>query len=312
MEMCARCKKRVAVVFITRLEGDKTINEGICIKCAKELGIKPVNDILQNMGLSDEDLDRMGMELDDMLDSSEDNAGEDGESDGSLPEPADGSQPMGKTPPLDLGRLFGNLGIGNVFGRLGGVDPRFAAGQGQTSEKGGKGKAAKGRKFLGMYCTDLTARARDGKLDRIVGRERELARMMQILCRRQKNNPCLIGEPGVGKTAIAEALAERIAEGNVPIRLKNKEIHLVDLTALVAGTQFRGQFESRIKGLIEETKALGNIILVIDEVHCMSQWGHDFRPDYKELGVIRRSLFNDVPLMALTATATAMVKKVGV
>ena len=269
MEMCARCKKRVAVVFITRLEGDKTINEGICIKCAKELGIKPVNDILQNMGLSDEDLDRMDMELDDMLDASEDNPGEDGEGDNSLPEPADGSQPMGKTPPLDLGRLFGNLGVGNVFGRLGGVDPRFAPGQGQTSEKGGKGKAAKGRKFLGMYCTDLTARARDGKLDRIVGRERELARMMQILCRRQKNNPCLIGEPGVGKTAIAEALAERIAEGNVPVRLKNKEIHLVDLTALVAGTQFRGQFESRIKGLIEETKALGNIILVIDEVHSI-------------------------------------------
>ena len=273
MEMCARCKKRVAVVFITRLEGDKTINEGICIKCAKELGIKPVNDILQNMGLSDEDLDRMDMELDDMLDASEDNAGEDGESDGSLPEPADGSQPMGKTPPLDLGRLFGNLGIGNVFGRLGGVDPRFAAGQRQTSEKGGKGKAAKGRKFLGMYCTDLTAKAKNGGIDRIVGRDRELARVMQILCRRQKNNPCLIGEPGVGKTAVAEALAIKIAAGDVPFRLRGKEVHLVDMTAIVAGTQFRGQFETRMKGLIDEVKSLGNIILVIDEVHTIASAG---------------------------------------
>ncbi len=269
MEMCARCKKRVAVVFITRLDGDKTINEGICIKCAKELGIKPVNDILQNMGLSDEDLDRMDMEMNDMLEASAadgENPDDDDDGVGSDMSVSDGNAPMGKTPPLDIGKFLGNMG--GLFGKLGGADPRFSGNQGQ-SEAVKKGKEQKKRKFLEMYCTDLTRSAREGKLDHIVGRERELSRMMQILCRRQKNNPCLIGEPGVGKTAIAEALAEKIAEGNVPARLKNKEIHLVDLTSLVAGTQFRGQFESRIKGLIEETKALGNIILVIDEVHSI-------------------------------------------
>lgn len=265
MEMCVRCKKRVAVVFITRLDGDKTINEGICIKCAKELGIKPVNDILQNMGLSDEDLDRMDMELDDMLEASDT-----GDDDSRAVEAVDNENaPMGKTPPLDFGKMLGNLGLGGIFGKLSGVDPRFAQNNGQNQQKPKKDKAQKGRKFLEMYCTDLTKSAREGKLDRIVGRERELARMMQILCRRQKNNPCLIGEPGVGKTAIAEALAQKISSGDVPQRLIGKEIHLVDLTALVAGTQFRGQFESRIKGLIEETKALGNIILVIDEVHSI-------------------------------------------
>lgn len=265
MEMCVRCKKRVAVVFITRLDGDKTINEGICIKCAKELGIKPVNDILQNMGLSDEDLDRMDMELDDMLEASDT-----GDNESHAVEAVDNENaPMGKTPPLDFGKMLGNLGLGGIFGRLGGVDPRFAQNNGQNQQKPKKDKTQKGRKFLEMYCTDLTKSAREGKLDRIVGRERELARMMQILCRRQKNNPCLIGEPGVGKTAIAEALAQKISTGDVPQRLIGKEIHLVDLTALVAGTQFRGQFESRIKGLIEETKALGNIILVIDEVHSI-------------------------------------------
>ena len=265
MEMCVRCKKRVAVVFITRLDGDKTINEGICIKCAKELGIKPVNDILQNMGLSDEDLDRMDMELDDMLEASDT-----GDDESHAVEAVDNENaPMGKTPPLDFGKMLGNLGLGGIFGRLGGVDPRFAQNNGQNQQKPKKDKTQKGRKFLEMYCTDLTKSAREGKLDRIVGRERELARMMQILCRRQKNNPCLIGEPGVGKTAIAEALAQKISTGDVPQRLIGKEIHLVDLTALVAGTQFRGQFESRIKGLIEETKALGNIILVIDEVHSI-------------------------------------------
>lgn len=269
MEMCVRCKKRVAVVFITRLDGDKTINEGICIKCAKELGIKPVNDILQNMGLSDEDLDRMDMELDDMLEASQIGDDQDDGSSRELEPSGRDNAPMGKTPPIDFGKMLGNLGIGGIIGRMGGGDPRFSqnGGQNQQRQKGDKGQ--KGRKFLEMYCTDLTKNAREGKLDRIVGRDQELSRMMQILCRRQKNNPCLIGEPGVGKTAIAEALAQKIASGDVPARLLGKEIHLVDLTALVAGTQFRGQFESRIKGLIEETKALGNIILVIDEVHSI-------------------------------------------
>ena len=252
MELCARCKKRVAMVYITRIDGDKTTNEGICIKCAKELGIKPVNDIIQNMGISEEDLDKMEMEAEDIM--------------GDEPiESKDSDAPIGQTPPMDFRKIFGSMGFplpnsGNEQEQSGKNAPR-------------KGKQAKNdqknRKFLDMYCTNITADARAGKLDRIVGRERELERLMQILCRRQKNNPCLIGEPGVGKTAIAEALAQRIVEGNVPYKLQNKEVELVDLTALVAGTQFRGQFESRIKGLIEEVKALGNIILVIDEVHSI-------------------------------------------
>ena len=251
MELCARCKKRVAMIYITRIEGEKTLNEGICIKCAKELGIKPVNDIIENMGISEEDLDRMEMEAEDMM-----NLQQLGEEDSS-------DTPMGKTPPMDLSKIFGDMGIGM----------RASASDNAKGAKGAKGKNAKNnaksKKFLETYCTDITAQARAGRLDRIVGRERELSRLMQILCRRQKNNPCLIGEPGVGKTAIAEALAQRIVEGNAPYKLLNKEVHLVDLTALVAGTQFRGQFESRIKGLIEEVKALGNIILVIDEVHSI-------------------------------------------
>ncbi len=237
------------MIYITRIEGDKTLNEGICIKCAKELGIKPVNDIIENMGISEEDLERMEMEAEDMMSlQSTDNDSEDSDA------------PIGKTPPMDFRKLFGNMGMGMGMP----TDKTDAPKQGK-----GKSKAGKSRKFLDMYCSDITAKARAGKLDRIVGRERELGRLMQILCRRQKNNPCLIGEPGVGKTAIAEALAQKIVEGNVPYKLLSKEVHLVDLTALVAGTQFRGQFESRIKGLIEEVKALGNIILVIDEVHSI-------------------------------------------
>ena len=251
MELCARCKKRVAMIYITRIDGEKTVNEGICIKCAKDLGIKPVNDIIENMGISEEDLDRMEMEAEDMmsLQSSDDRS--------------DTDAPVGQTPPMDFRKLFGGMGLP--------FSPEESkSGKNSSSSKGKKGKSeSKGRKFLDMYCTDVTARARAGQLDRIVGRERELGRLMQILCRRQKNNPCLIGEPGVGKTAIAEALAQKIVEGNVPFKLSNKEVHLVDLTALVAGTQFRGQFEARIKGLIEEVKALGNIILVIDEVHSI-------------------------------------------
>ncbi len=252
MEMCARCKKRVAVIFISRIDGNKSVNEGICIKCAKELGIKPVNDIIKNMGLSDEDLDRMDGEMENLMEMMPADEEDEVES------------PQGKTPPIDFRKLFGGLGLPGMPGMPGMPSP-----EGDVPPRGKKGKSPKGKKFLSQYCTDLTADAREGKLDRIVGRERELNRMMQILCRRQKNNPCLIGEPGVGKTAIAEALAQKIAAGEAPYQLQNKEIHLVDLTSLVAGTQFRGQFESRIKGLIEEVKALGNIILVIDEVHSI-------------------------------------------
>ncbi len=256
MEMCARCKKRVAVIFITRIDGNNTVNEGICIKCAKELGIKPVNDIIQHMGLSDDDLERMDGEMENLMSNLP----------AEIEEGDEEQSPMGKTPPIDFRKLFGSMGLpGFPTGNL----PERGEERGSGAGEPKKSKAPKGKKFLSQYCTDLTADARAGKLDRIVGRERELNRMMQILCRRQKNNPCLIGEPGVGKTAIAEALAQKIAAGDAPHQLQNKEIHLVDLTALVAGTQFRGQFESRIKGLIEEVKTLGNIILVIDEVHSI-------------------------------------------
>ena len=245
MQMCARCRRRVAVVFITRMDKDGTVNEGLCLNCARELGIKPVNDMLEKIGVSEEDLERMSDDLRSALESAEE--GEDAGEDGGAPA-------------IDLPKLFQNLGF--PMQQKGGEakEPRKKA---PRSEK----QKNDNRKFLNTYCKNLTAAAQEGKLDKIVGRERELDRVIQILCRRQKNNPCLIGEPGVGKTAIAEALALRIVAGEVPYRLKNTEIYLVDLTALVAGTQFRGQFESRILGLLSEVRAAGNIILVIDEVH---------------------------------------------
>ena len=244
MEMCARCHKRMAVVFITRLENGESKNEGICLKCAKELGIKPIDDILKKMGISTEEFDQMTDDVDGFMQEMIPEEGADS--------PAADS---GGAPAIDFNKLLrGNLGGAP------GTGPRRGAKQGETQ------KPPK-RKFLDTYCQNITAKAREGKLDRIVGRERELARVIQILCRRQKNNPCLIGEPGVGKTAIAEALAQKIAVGEVPYRLKEAEVYLVDLTALVAGTQFRGQFESRILGLLKEVKEAGNVILVIDEVH---------------------------------------------
>ena len=249
MQLCSRCHKRMAVVFITHLVDGKQVNEGICIKCAKELGIAPVNDMIEKMGLGEEDLERMEMEMEDMLEASGD-MDVDGDADST-----------GRTPPLDFKKIFG----GAIPPSNPAAPSQKAQGKGNRSEKNKNPE----KKFLGLYCLDLTERARQGKLDNIIGRDRELARLTQILCRRQKNNPCLIGEPGVGKTAIAEALAQKIVHGEVPFKLKEKEVHLVDMTALVAGTQFRGQFESRMKGLINEVKALGNIILVIDEVHSI-------------------------------------------
>ena len=246
MQMCARCHKRVAVVFITRLENNQTINEGLCLQCARELGIKPVNDMLEKMGISEEDFDRMSEDMRNIFDNLPDavsDTSEDGED--------------GGAPAIDIPKLFQGL-------KMQSMDNAKKAANGET---GKKGKKNPDKKFLTTYCHNLTERARQGKLDNIVGRKRELDRVIQILCRRQKNNPCLIGEPGVGKTAIAEALAIKIVSGDVPYKLKNAEIYLVDLTALVAGTQFRGQFESRVLGLISEVKADGNIILVIDEVH---------------------------------------------
>ena len=241
MELCARCHKRYAVVYIQRIENNETKSEGICLKCAKELGIKPINDMMSKMGINEEDLDRLDDEMEGLIASGD-----------FTPDEEDSE---GRAPAVDFSKIFGGFGS----------SPKQ---EDAKREKGKKAKEPK-RKYLGEYCQDLTQKAKNGELDRIIGRDRELGRLIQILCRRQKNNPCLIGEPGVGKTAIAEALAQRIAAGQVPYKLKDKEVHLVDLTSLVAGTQFRGQFEQRIKGLINEVKKLGNIILVIDEVHSI-------------------------------------------
>ena len=248
MQMCARCKKRLAVVFITRMENNQTVNEGLCLRCARELGIKPVSDMLGKMGLDDDAIERMNSEMNDVVESLSDASGDDGED--------------GGAPAVDIPKIFQNLGFP--------MPQRKKAEEGKQNEKA---KREPKRKFLSTYCQNLTERAKQGKIDRIVGRDRELSRVIQILCRRQKNNPCLIGEPGVGKTAIAEALAVKIADGEVPARLAGCEVWLVDLTALVAGTQFRGQFESRILGLINEVKEAGNVILVIDEVHNIAGAG---------------------------------------
>lgn len=246
--LCARCKKRPAMFFVTKVEGDKTTQEGLCIKCALEMNIGPVKQIMQSMGISEDELDDVSEQFEAMF-------GEDG-----------GFEPGGA----------GTMPFLQNFAAMNGDNSAS-----QTSEeeaapekkkrwgKKNKGEGERKRKFLDQYCTDLTAKARAGRIDRIIGRDNEIYRAIQILCRRTKNNPCLIGEPGVGKTAIAEGLALRIAAGDVPAKLKDKEIHLLDLTALVAGTQFRGQFESRIKGLIDEVKSEGNIILFIDEVHSL-------------------------------------------
>ncbi len=222
---------------MTRIENGNTINEGLCLKCAKELGIKPVDDILNKMGVSSEDLDRMDEEMGSIMEGISD-----------FPTMA-GDENNANAPAVDFAKLFGGNG---------------AEKKQQRKEEKKKDKA---RNYLSNYCLNLTERAKQGKLDKVIGRDREIERVIQILNRRQKNNPCLIGEPGVGKTAIAEALAQRIAAKEVPYKLQDKEVYLLDLTALVAGTQFRGQFEGRVKGLIDEVKTLGNIILVIDEVH---------------------------------------------
>lgn len=245
--LCSRCKKNPAVFFISKVDGDKTSNEGLCIKCAMELNIGPVKQIMENMGITEDDIDDVSAQMEQMMESMGDDGFEFGGA-GTFPfmQGFMGSQPGAE-----------NLTDGTKNDKK----------EDKKSKKKKQGTKNDKRKFLGLYCTDLTERARENKLDRIIGREQEIARTVQILCRRTKNNPCLIGEPGVGKTAIAEGLAQRIAEGTVPAKLADKEIHLLDLTALVAGTQFRGQFESRIKGLVEEVKNEGNIILFIDEVH---------------------------------------------
>ena len=244
MPMCSRCKKNIAVVFITKIEGpDKTTQEGLCLKCARELGVKPLDNIMEQMGITEDDLEALSGEIGSLSDLNDlVTAGSDG-SDENAPHETD---PMTTS-----------------------TSPARPAQEGaQSGDKRGRAQRDdKKRKYLNNYCENLTRKAAEGRIDHIVGRDRETDRVIQILNRRQKNNPCLIGEPGVGKTAVAEGLAVRINEGRIPFKMRNKEVHLLDLTALVAGTQFRGQFESRMKGLIDEVKKIGNIILVIDEVH---------------------------------------------
>ena len=259
--LCSRCKKNLAVVFITKIDGGKTVNEGLCLKCAKEMGIKPVDDMIERMGLSEDDLENLNGEMTEAMNGLESllSQGHDAE-DGSEDDEADSQT---ATFPF-LNKLFGAAGQGQDNTPAVPEPEKTESRQRSGDKPNSKNKK---HKFLDTYCQNLTQKARDGKLDRIIGREEETERVIQILNRRQKNNPCLIGEPGVGKTAIAEGLAQKIADKDVPYKLQNKEVYLMDLTALVAGTQFRGQFESRMKGLIEEVKKLGNIILVIDEVH---------------------------------------------
>ena len=255
--LCSRCHKNVAVIFISKLEGGETKNEGLCLKCARELGIKPIDDMMKKMGISDEDLDNLTNEMMSAFGGAEGMEGLLAQPDGGGDEQDDGRT---ATFPF-LSQLFGGGPA------AGGSGPSGEPPKGEKSAANGKGERPPKRKFLENYCISLTKKAQAGQLDRLIGRDRELERVIQILNRRQKNNPCLIGEPGVGKTAIAEGLAMKIAKGDVPYKLQDKEVYLLDLTALVAGTQFRGQFESRMKGLIEEIRKLGNIILVIDEVH---------------------------------------------
>jgi len=250
-KLCTKCKKNIAVVFITKVENGVTLNEGYCIKCARSLGIPQIDAAVKQMGFSDEDLDSLSDEMSNMFGQME-GSGEEDEADSQT-----------ATFPL----------LNQLFGSMGGKAPESEENLPAKVEETPKGKESpksnktKKHKFLDSYCMNLTGRAREGKLDKVIGRDVETERVVQILNRRQKNNPCLIGEPGVGKTAIAEGLAQRIVAGDVPYKLRDKEVFLLDLTALVAGTQFRGQFESRMKSLIAEIKACGNIILVIDEVH---------------------------------------------
>ena len=250
MPMCSRCKKNIAVVFITKIEGpDKTTQEGLCLKCARELGVKPLDNIMEQMGITEDDLEALSGEIGSLADLNDlVTAGSDG-SDEDAPHETDPlANPPAPSSPLP-------------------PQSPLRPSEGPRTRTQAPPRDDKKRKYLNNYCENLTRKAAEGRIDHIVGRDRETDRVIQILNRRQKNNPCLIGEPGVGKTAVAEGLAVRINEGRIPFKMRNKEVHLLDLTALVAGTQFRGQFESRMKGLIDEVKKLGNIILVIDEVH---------------------------------------------
>mgnify|MGYP004557648179 FL=1 len=257
--VCIRCQKRPAIIFVQRMENGQMKNEGYCLHCARELHIKPVEDLMKQFGMSDEDMDNMEDRMENMMQ-----------------ELGDSGDPFSMM--MNMGRPQGEEGDEDLMPGSSATFPLSMNGGTQEAPKGDKKNAKNGkkpprRKFLDTYCEDLTRKAREGRLDDIIGRDREIYRTIQILSRRQKNNPCLIGEAGVGKTAIAEGIAERIAKGQVPAGLKDKEIYLLDLTSLVAGTQFRGQFEQRVKGLLSEVKAAGNVILFIDEIHTITSAG---------------------------------------
>ena len=275
MKLCSKCKKRPAVVFLSDVTNPNAEPNGLCLVCAKELGIKPVDDMLKKMNISDEDIEQMSEQFMDIM---------------SLNEEMDDAElnedtfDLGTAPTMPfLNKIFGNFG-GNA-----GSDETKSAEKGEEKKSAEKHKK-KRKKFMEQYCTNLTEKARAGQIDVIIGRDKELYRTIQILSRRSKNNPCLIGEPGVGKTAIAEGLAMKIAEGKAPARLLDKEIYLLDLTGLVAGTQFRGQFESRVKGLVSEIKEAGNIILFIDEIHNLVGAGDSAEGSMNAANILKPAL----------------------
>ena len=272
--ICSKCKKRPAVIFVSKIEGEKTTQEGFCIKCAMDLNIGPIKQMMESMGITDDELEAVSEQFGDML--------------GDM----DGFQPGGAGTMPFLQNLF-NSDAPKSSKKDEDLDIEEDVSEeddDSSKKKTKKHKKKTKRKFLNLYCTDLTEKARDGKIDRIIGRDTEIYRTIQILCRRTKNNPCLIGEPGVGKTAIAEGLALKIASGDVPAKISDKEIHLLDLTSLLAGTQFRGQFESRIKGLIDEVKQEGNIILFIDEVHNLVGTGGDAEGSMNAANILKPAL----------------------
>jgi len=263
MIMCSKCKKRPAVVFITSVQGSEKKNEGLCLSCARAQNIPQIKEYMDKLGITDEELDQLSDQMMGMLDGDSFEMGGSGVLPDFITNMFGGNDPEG-----DDGEKNG-FDPRSLFGGKSSDDEKFSDNKEKKGPPFGRGKDKKIKepKFLGSYCTNLSQKAADGKLDNIIGRDMEIDRVIQILSRRTKNNPCLIGEPGVGKTAIAEGIALRINEGNVPFNLADKKIYLLDLTALVAGTQFRGQFESRVKGLVDEVKREGNIILFIDEVH---------------------------------------------
>lgn len=272
MKLCSKCKKRPAVVFLSDMSNPNAEPNGLCLVCAKEMGLKPVDDMLKRMNISDQDIEQMSEQFMDLM---------------ALDEESDDAALNDET--FDLGTAPAMPFINKIFGNLAGMQTNKSEEKSETKESKEKPKKKK-RRFLEQYCTNLTEKAKAGQIDRIVGRDKELYRTIQILSRRSKNNPCLIGEPGVGKTAIAEGLALKIADGTAPARLLDKEIYLLDLTGLVAGTQFRGQFESRVKGLVDEIKQAGNIILFIDEIHNLVGAGDSAEGSMNAANILKPAL----------------------